>query len=67
MPVNTYISELQPEGLTVPEACKVCGLGRTKLYQAITDGQLIARKFGKRTLILRQDLQQFLAALPVIE
>ena len=55
---------IQREGLSVAEACAVAGIGRTKLYQAIADGSLKARKLGKRTLILRDDMRQFLAALP---
>jgi excisionase family DNA binding protein len=55
----------QREGLSVFEACAVAGIGRTKLYEAIATGELVARKFGKRRIILRDDLRQFLAALPV--
>ena len=55
------------EGLSIAEACAVAGIGRTKIYQAITEenGSLKARKCGKRTLILRDDLRHFLASLPV--
>ena len=60
-------AQLEPEGLSVIEASRVAGLGRTKVYEAIAEGQLKARKFGNRTIILRSDLQQFLAALPVIK
>jgi excisionase family DNA binding protein len=56
--------ELQREGLSIAEACAVAGIGRTKIYQAITDGSLKARKCGKRTLILRDELRNFLASLP---
>jgi excisionase family DNA binding protein len=55
---------IQREGLSIAEACAAAGIGRTKLYEAIADGRLKARKLGKRTLILRDDLFQFLAALP---
>jgi excisionase family DNA binding protein len=65
--VNTQAFDLQPEGLSLPQACKVAGLGRTTVYQAIAEGQLVARKVGKRTIILRQDLHRFLAALPVLK
>ena len=41
----------EKEGLSVPEASHVSGIGRTKLYEAIGAGQLEARKYGKRTLI----------------
>jgi excisionase family DNA binding protein len=46
-------TELQPEGLSILEACRVAGIGRTNIYEAIADGRLTARKFGKRTIILR--------------
>ena len=52
------------EGLSISEACAVAGIGRTKIYQAISDGNLKARKWGKRTLVLRQDLRAFLNSLP---
>ena len=64
--MNTEIHEFQREGLSVTDACRVAGIGRTKIYEAIADGQLKARKFGKRTLILRADLRDFLARLPVV-
>jgi len=62
--MNGSSSNLQREGLSISEACAVAGIGRTKIYQAISDGNLKARKLGKRTLVLRQDLRDFLAALP---
>lgn len=57
--------EFQREGLSIFEACAVAGIGRTKLYYAIQTGELIARKFGKRRIILRDDLRQFLTSLPI--
>ncbi|MET4483703.1 helix-turn-helix domain-containing protein [Bradyrhizobium sp. F1.13.3] len=49
---------------SVPAACKVAGVGRTKLYEAIQSGALRARKNGAKNLILRDDLQQWLESLP---
>lgn len=60
-------SDIKREGLSIPEACAVAGVGRTKIYEAIEDGRLKARKLGKRTIILRTDLQDFLQTLPVIQ
>jgi excisionase family DNA binding protein len=62
--MNDNVQNLQREGLSISEACAVAGIGRTKIYQAITDGSLKARKCGKRTLILRDELRHFLASLP---
>lgn len=49
--------------LSIEEACTATGLGRTKIYEAIGSGALPAKKWGKRTLILKSDLEAFLAAL----
>jgi excisionase family DNA binding protein len=52
------------EGLSIAEACAMAGIGRTRLYVAIASGDLLARKFGKRRIILRSDLRRFLENLP---
>lgn len=49
--------------ISIEEACKITGIGRTKLYQAINQGSLKAKKFGKRTIILKNDLNTFLSNL----
>jgi excisionase family DNA binding protein len=54
-------------GLTIAEAAFAAGIGRSRLYEAIADGQLTARKFGARTVILRGDLDSFLNALPAVK
>jgi hypothetical protein len=64
--LNEQSQGLDPEGLSLAQASTVAGIGRTKLYEAINDGLLTARKFGKRTIILRGDLQRFLNALPEV-
>lgn len=57
----------EKEGLSVTEASEIAGIGRTKIYEAISDGRIKARKLGKRTLILRSDLHGFLQELPTVE
>ena len=56
----------QREGLSITEASEIAGIGRTKIYEAISDGLIKARKLGKRTLILRSDLHGFLQELPTV-
>jgi excisionase family DNA binding protein len=65
--MNSARSELQAEGLTLNEASIVAGIGRTKLYEAIAAGELKARKFGSRTIVLRDDLLGFLKSLPEVQ
>lgn len=51
-------------GYSPEEAAQVAGSGRTKIFHAIKSGDLKARKFGRRTVILADDLRTFLASLP---
>ena len=53
-----------PLAYTIAEACEVSGVGRTTIYKAIKSGKLIARKFGRRTIILADDLAAWLRSLP---
>lgn len=57
----------QSFAFSIEKAAELSCLGRTRLFAAIKDGHLRARKFGRRTVILPADLQAFLANLPVRE
>jgi hypothetical protein len=65
--MDSRTRNLQVQGLTIAEASFVSGIGRTKLYEAIGQRQLVSRKYGNRTIILRDDLLKFLADLPEVE
>ena len=65
--MNSVRNELQAEGLTLNQASIIAGIGRTKLYEAIANGELKARKFGARTIVLRDDLLGFLKSLPEVQ
>jgi hypothetical protein len=54
-----------PAGLTIPGAVAYSGLARTRLYNEAAAGRLTFRRAGKRTLILRAELDALLASLPV--
>jgi len=64
--MNAPIANSYPDALSIADACEMAGVGRTTIYAAIAEGRLKARKLGRRTLILRDDLTQFLVALPEI-
>jgi excisionase family DNA binding protein len=56
-----------PLAFTVADACMRSGIGRTAIYDMINSGKLIARKRGRRTLILADDLQRCLEFLPLFK
>jgi excisionase family DNA binding protein len=52
---------------SVAEACAATDTGRTALYEAIKSGALRARKRGRRTIIVADDLRVWIERLPTIE
>jgi len=53
--------------LTPREAAQAASMGVTKFYQLLNSGALPARKCGRSTLILRTDLEAYLASLPAYQ
>ncbi len=49
--------------LSINEVLEEISIGRTKLYESINNGHLKALKCGRKTLILRKDLEDFLGNL----
>ncbi len=50
--------------MTVNDAVNYTGFGRSRLYEAMAEGRIVARKAGRRTLFMRADLDAMLANLP---
>ena len=50
----------------VNEVPLIGGPHRTKLYELIKEGRILARKCGSRTLIDGDSLRAYLASLPVL-
>ena len=42
----------KPISTTVDEACRITGLGRTKIYELIGEGKLRTKTIGRRRLVL---------------
>jgi excisionase family DNA binding protein len=54
------------QAYTINNFCRCYGIGRTKTYAEIAAGRLLARKVGKRTLILKSDADAWLTTLPAV-
>jgi len=52
--------KIEKMAFSVDEAAMRAGLGRDRIYSAIRNGDLAARKFGRRTIITSDALQRFL-------
>lgn len=49
--------------LRIPDACRMAGLSRSKLYDLMAKGELRAVKAGGRRLILKADLEGYFERL----
>jgi excisionase family DNA binding protein len=52
---------------SIAEAAQQANLGRDHLYAAIRAGDLLARKAGRKPLVLRSEHEAYLANLPRLE
>jgi excisionase family DNA binding protein len=48
---------------TVEEACEAVGLGRSYIYEAMSNGRLRSFKAGRRRLVSRAALVEFISAM----
>jgi len=53
--------------MNVRQAAAEAGVGHDSIYDGIRSGALEARKLGRRTIITRDALERFIAALPRLE
>lgn len=64
--VETAATAAPIGALTIAGACKIYNIGRTFLYEEIKAGRIAARKAGKRTLILKRDMEAWANSLPTL-
>lgn len=55
---NSTEDERDPLYLSVAEASRITGLGRTTLYQLISDGTIQSFTIGRRRLIVGESLRR---------
>jgi len=52
---------MEPLAISIKEAAKALGLGRTTIYAMIADGRLEAFKIGRRTLVRMESILRLIA------
>ena len=55
------IEPIKPVAFTVPDAVSYSGLSRSRLYKLMQDREIAALRVGGRRMILRQELDSFIA------
>lgn len=53
------------KALSVNDAMIAIRIGRTKLYHEMKAGRITARKIGRKTVFLAEEIDRYLAALPL--
>lgn len=57
----------EPQGaMSVAECRRVYAIGRTRIYDLIKRGDILAKKFGGKTLIDRASAERWYEALPIM-
>jgi len=51
---------MQNMSYTIKEASSQLGIGTTRVYEEVRSGRLKAKKFGRRTLIPRTSLEEWI-------
>lgn len=50
--------------VTISDASRIAGIGRSTLYKLFIAGEIVPRKSGRRTLVLVDDLERYIKSLP---
>jgi hypothetical protein len=67
MNMSTNSNEIHPRYLSIKQAIAETNIGRTKLYELINQGLIVAKKLGRRTFICRESIAALFAALPELK
>lgn len=57
-----WSSDMEALAISINDAAKALGLGRTSIYAMIADGRLEAFKLGRRRLVKTESIRRLIAA-----
>lgn len=55
---------MDPISVAIEDVPKMTGLSRTKIFESVRSGALVARKLGKSTIIELEELRRWVGSLP---
>jgi excisionase family DNA binding protein len=55
-----------PLALSIKQVSDLTGIGRTKIFTAIRNGTLVARKYGRRTIVAYSDVVRWVDDMPKV-
>jgi len=65
MPASPVTADvIRPITVRIKDACRITGIGRSKLYLLIASGEIATIKVGSMTLIPMASIETFLAGCP---
>jgi len=62
--MNAQPKDNRPMAYPVEDTPTVAGVSRTRIFTAIRNGEMIARKAGRQTIIEADELQRWIRSLP---
>jgi excisionase family DNA binding protein len=63
---TAQIGHLAPIAYTPEDAARVSGRSRSRVYEAIKNQELLARKDGRSTVIERDELIRWIRSMPCV-
>ena len=63
--VHLHSTQANRLAFSLADAASAIGVGKSILHELIATGKLPVRKLGRRSLVLREDLEEYLQGLPV--
>jgi hypothetical protein len=61
---TTMQNDVRKIAYSVDDIVKLVGIGRSLLFEELAAGRILAKKIGRRTVILETDLSAWLKSLP---
>lgn len=59
--MKTYCLPNETLCVSVQEACRLLGVSRSHFYKRLKDTEIASKKCGRRTLVLRSEIQAYVS------